>query len=666
MRHQTNPKTEFDNKLSAFSHLFFKPVKCINFIPRFHKIFCFILALITCSTFVFALYRWFNAPGTPIHNWDEVDYYRSAALFYESPSFQNLWQSARPNYMWLPALFLKAFGISLTASRISAVTSCLAWGILLTSLFQGSKLLESGSLFFLFSLSLLFSLPTTFLYSVEMLADFIHAATFVALSVASLNLIKNGNSSQKPLLTYIIVGSFGLFTKPVFFMPALIVTGFTVLYSLSESSFSKKTKIELFLGAVAFIALTLCVALRYRGLISSLYFNNEVLGYWIRSTKIFFQLFWYPIELVENLCVGHLLGFFLLAVMWLLKSKKEMSLKDLKLSLLVWGPWLLMLLYTSLVVRQKDIRVFLFLFVFLFVFFPLWLGNSIKHLKGVQYLLSALITINTLIVISLTFPKKFHSFFSEKPNLAQRKFIHSEFLSHPFTYEDAKIDDLFQLIRSDCLKRENLCSTTSLSIFLPHSGRINTSVLTDYSLFFKKDSKPISEWTPAWKIQSGLFRFGGWFLSGGIPSSFFSSDYIIYYPQISATHLTSDAELYNKIFHEKLRDQTSIFLDGLEEIARLDSTLGPIYILRRNHIPSVKSFIKIVGFFQTIDPDNWWNHPYLDAVDKLKNSKSKLLITNLDRLKGKEPTPEYTKVWNFPPPGDYSYPEFLKKINLNP
>jgi hypothetical protein len=338
----------------------------------------------------------------------------------------------------------------------------------------------------------------------------------------------------------------------------------------------------------------------------------------------------------------------------------------MKLWFLVWGPWLLMQLYISFVVRQKDIRVFLFLFVFLFVFFPLSIDRAIKpRQKWIEYLITVLIAINTFIAISLTFPKNLHSFLSMKPNLSQRKLISGEFSNHPLTYEEAKIDDIFQLVRADCLKRKN-CSSSFPSVFLPHASRINSSVFTDYSLFVRKDSKPISEWTPSWKIQSGLFRFGGWFFSGGIPASFFNSNYIVFYSSISEFQLAEDGELYNRVFHEQLTKKTPFFLDGLEEIAKLDSALGPIHILRRDHIPSATSFIKIVDLFQNIDPDNWWNHPFLDAVDKLQKNSSVPRITHLERLKAKEPTPEYTKAWNFPSPGNYSYPDLLNKINLNP
>jgi len=628
---------------------------------------CFALGGGAVFFFVFSVFKWYVAPGTPIHSWDEVDYYRSAGIFYDSPSLMNLWQSPRPNYMWLPALLLKFCHIPFTANVISALTAFLAWGIMLWSSVQAYRLLESGKSFFLFSLTLLISLPVNFLFSVSMLADLLHAAVFIALTVSALNLIKGKNSLNRSLAIYMGIGTFGLLTKPVFFLPMMLVNVFILLFAWTERSWSRSIKTKITAVSSIMSVLTLCVAYHYRDLISALYFNNEVLGYWAPEEIKFSKLLWFPIELLENLRWGHALGLFSMAILLLLKNKGKFNSKDLKLHLLVWGPWLIMTINTSINIQSKNIRVFLFLFLFPLLFFPLFVGRALKQHEGkLGWLLTSLCLLNTWILFFLTFSNNQQSILLNKINLSGRKIIFEENREAPLTYEDARIDDVFQLIKSDCLKVGGLCSPSELKIFLPQSGLINSSVFSNYTLFTNLESKKIGELNPPWRIHSGLFRYGGWFFAGGIPLSFFNSRYIIFYPKIAASHLPNDCELYNKVIHSKLAERHPAFLDGLEEINRLESKIGPIYIFRRNHIPSPTNFNKIVQIFKSLDPDNWWNHPFLDAAEKLEKTKWRHLSTNLNRFKAKEPEPKYTKAWNFPGLGDYSYPDFLQKIDLNP
>jgi hypothetical protein len=274
-----------------------------------------------------------------------------------------------------------------------------------------------------------------------------------------------------------------------------------------------------------------------------------------------------------------------------------------------------------------------------------------------------LILINTSIALWFTCFEKTDFILSQRISLNERRVISRQTLTTPITFEDAKISEVSEFIKTDCLTRNKGCSLSSLRVFLPHSGSINPSTFGSFPLLVKNASQLLSEVPPAISVDSGLFRFGGWYLPGGIPRAFLNANYIVYYPMVSCCQSPTGMELYNRNILNMLLKREEAFLDGLKDVAEFKSNLGPVHILRREKLPSTTNFLKIVETFQFLDPDNWWNHPFLDAADKIRDKHSTKFLPNLERLKGKESVPAYTKAWNFPPPGDYSYPGFLKRVN---
>ncbi|MFM8315074.1 MAG: hypothetical protein ACKOA8_12390, partial [Deltaproteobacteria bacterium] len=506
-----------------------------------------ILTLITLATFSVSIFKWYSTPGTPIHEWDENEYYYNAAVFYESPSLKNVWRASRPNFLWLPTLILKVFQIPMTPNRISFLTAFLAWALIVYSVFHVSRILNSHRLSLLFSIALFFSLPLTFKFSIYILADLLVAAMFAALMALALSLIKSKKYENYELLTFFCVTVFCLITKPVFLMPILAIIGLVAIYCFLELSLKLKDKIRVSILLVAILVVSMLVGHRYKGLISSLYFNNEILGYWAPEPGIFSNILWYPNVLLENLCVGHALGLLSLLILFFLTVKTNTNVKCFKPILFMIAPWALMVVYVSLMIVSKSLRVFLFLFVFPSIFFPLLLDNTLDQLgRWASICLVILILMNASIALWFTCFDKKDFILSRRVSLKERKLVSRENFTMPITFEDAKTFEIGEFIKVDCLNNKKGCSLSSLRVFLPHSGIINASTFGSYPLLVKNDSKPLSELNPGLPVDSGLFRYGGWYQAGGIPSSFLNANYIVYYSMISCCQSPTHMELYNR------------------------------------------------------------------------------------------------------------------------
>ena len=634
---------------------------------RLLKKLCYLLTTISILTFSFAIYRWYQVPGTPLRIWDETDYFRSGGNFYENPTFKVLWNSGRPNFLWLPAILLKLFQISVTANRFSIITSLLAWGIILVSLWRTQQLVNAPTTLLLFSLSVLCTVPNIHFFSAgALMPDLIHAASFIGLVVASANLVCDPRASLFSLLVYLGIGIFGLFTKPIFLMPLMLISTATVVYAITDPQLSRRAKTRITLSSTLLFLLAVRFAIRYRGLINELYFNNEVLGYWAPAHGIFSHVLWYPSILLEELPLATVCTISTLVFVFAFARSARLKTESFKFLSLLWGPWFVMTLYASLLVRSKDSRTFFFLILFPLIFLPLSFGKKfVSRNRELSTLFLTLIAVNLVTTLALAFPSTHgQAILFKRISAPNQKLLPSFFFRNAITYENVGVETIYQIIARDCTSREKHCPPKTLSLFLPHSWFTNNESIFERFTLIKPTSpnRSITSWQPPWSVRNGIYRYGGWGMTGGIPSSFFTSRYVVYYPKVRHWHLLHNVELYNKVILNELSTKDSSFTDGLEEIAQVKTDMGIAYILRRQHLPSKEHFLNIVSYFKKIDADNWWNHPYFDAAEKLELQTLALPQTHLERFQSKESPPQHTQVSHFPPAGDYSYPNLFEKI----
>jgi hypothetical protein len=186
------------------------------------------------------------------------------------------------------------------------------------------------------------------------------------------------------------------------------------------------------------------------------------------------------------------------------------------------------------------------------------------------------------------------------------------------TYEELGVFEALGFIEKDC--KLKCTKAEPASVFIPHSsGKYNGSVFEDsrvisHESYFQKDITSPNIEIP-FKFISATFNYGGWGSEGGIPRSFFTSEYILLIKDNLIGHLSGNTEIYNKLIAEYLSLEKPEFIDGLVKIYESQNRLGDrVIVYKRRNLPSADNFVKIVQSLTVKDLNNFWNVPFIYAA----------------------------------------------------
>jgi hypothetical protein len=577
-------------------------------------LFCiqaFILFLYLCSKQI--------GEGTPVLLWDQFGYYQDAIRLYQKFSIDSLQNTTRPIFSLFSLALFRILSIPLNSVVLIICNAFLFQAILLISIVWITRLLKQSFLTAILTALIIWTTPQFFQLSSDLWGD-IPTAAWVFLYTALLIFVNVSEFSVIGGLLLGVVAAFGFQIKPIFIFYLVVSTG--VFYISSFLSLWRRfLELDFLFKGIAHCGATLLSFLtlihfifpkKLPQLIKDLNYNNEILGYWQVQRGIYNSWLWFVNVLRENFTIPVLIlllvagiGAVIVAMQKLrsvITKWKETPWQDFRLDayLQLSITFFVCLIYISFFVRSKDIRTVFFLF-------PLCI------LIGVIYIEKLLYTqrkVFALIVLALVI---FHSLFIlswSKPNIQPID-----------TYEKLGIEQSITFLEGLRKNKE------VLTVFVTHnSWRYNDANFVSFyslqkSIYPQSPPPDIGLW-----FKSAPFNFGGWGSDGGVPKSFFTSNYILTVPEHPYGAFNDrKIEIYNFLTQEALAKEQADFMEGLTKVyTQQNANQETIVIYQRNRLPSPKSFVKIVAQYAAADPNNLFNVPFLYAALQIDPSLTEL------------------------------------------
>lgn len=598
---------------------------------------------------------------TPLVISDEFAYYLDSAKTFEHFNLENfqgakglieaLQHPVRPVFSWLAVTLLKLTGGTLNYQLLIAINTIFYQIILAFSVYYVLKWLKSSPLTIITALSTIWAMPVFGELSFILMGD-VAVAAWIILFTAGILAVQNESNRLLKAFFLGVIAALGFQTKPIFFMYFVTIIGCFAALLLANTIFLRRSSYKLAIRQilpVATIFTLTFLSLGYvlyprgiRGLISDLAYNNEALGYWVSETGVFNSYLWFPTVLFNEISVipAFILSLTIInSLVRLLKNPLSLG-ENRKINniinhffiticsnraTLLFLPFIIIVIYSSFLVKSKDSRTFFFLLpIFIYLSFYLIdkIGCSTRFNQQIyNFLLLSILLINLnntltwsreLTHISLPIFNQYFDF----PRLqlySKSPIINNNNLN---TYEKLAILDVLEVIEKDC--QPGCTQQSPTSVFLPHSSsRYTESVFESYRYINTdfNESLAVSDIKIPFKFFTGRFNYGGWNEQGGIPKNFFTANYVVLVKNYLKGHLSGNTEVYNKLIAKNMSAEQPEFIDGLVKISEIRNRIGDnIIVYKRQKLPSANNFVKIVKTLIASDPNNLWNVPFIYAA----------------------------------------------------
>jgi hypothetical protein len=127
-------------------------------------------------------------------------------------------------------------------------------------------------------------------------------------------------------------------------------------------------------------------------------------------------------------------------------------------------------------------------------------------------------------------------------------------------------------------------------------------------------------WPERIRTNSAVFRVGAWGYTGGLPKGFFADSYVAIHSRKVEETPDFQVGFYNSWIQERIIANDPVFLDGLKEIAQIETEGGGGWVLfRRERAVSESAFASVVSNALKRDPDNIWNEPWRIAIQRIND-----------------------------------------------
>ncbi len=652
-------------------------------------LFCiqaFILFLYLCSKQI--------GEGTPVLLWDQFGYYQDAISLYQKFTIDSLQNTTRPIFSLFSLGLFRILSLPLNSVVLIICNAILFQAILLISIVWITRLLKQSFLTAILTASIIWTTPQFFELSSDLWGDIPNVA-WVFLYTALLIFVNVSEFSVIGGLFLGVVAAFGFQIKPIFIFYMVTSTG--VFYICSFLSLWRNfLKLDFLLKVIANCGSTSLSFLtiihfifpkKLPQLIKDLNYNNEILGYWQAEKGIFNSWLWFINILGKNFTIPVLILLLVAGIgagilntqkiRSLIKNWEETAWQNLRFDayLQLCLTFLACLIYISFFVRSKDIRSVFFLF-------PLCILIGVTYIDKLLYrqrrlfklLVIALVIFHSLFILSWSKPDSPFAFTNRFFNLETKNLFTNIGNTKPIdTYEKLGIEQSITFLEG---RRKN---KEVLTVFVTHnSWRYNDNNFVSFyslqkSIYPQSPPPDIGLW-----FKSAPFNFGGWGSDGGIPGSFFTSNYILTVPEHPYGAFNDrKIEIYNFLTQEALAKEQAEFMEGLTKVyAQQNANQETIAIYQRNRLPSPKSFVKIVSQYAAADPNNLFNVPFIYAALQIAPNltelrlqletmaKSEFLASipyHFNNLQKEEKVKELLKMYpkkSFP---EFTYPRLLEE-----